>query len=166
MGAPPSLFNFQLREGQLLRIAAAAFETTKKKPRPAQLWIAEITKTQSDDGTFGTGGAAARETGGAVVALLRLGAKLSQGAAIATTLKEGQQPDGGFSRDGKVASELETSYRVMRAFHMLKLRPEVPKLRGFVVSCRNADGGYGVSSGQPSSVSGTYFALSILSWID
>lgn len=149
-----------------IRIAVAAFEAAGTKPHTSDQWIAAITKNQNDDGTFGTGGPAARETGSAVVALLRLGIKPMKADAIITTLKEGQQPDGGFSRDNKVGSDLETSYRVMRAFHMLKIKPDVPTLRAFIRICRNADGGYGVAPGQPSSPGSAYFALTILSWID
>lgn len=62
-----------------------------------------------------------------------------------------------------VAGNLETSYRVMRAYHLLKVQPlETRKLREFVGKCRNSDGGYGLSPGQKSSVGATYFASIIL----
>jgi hypothetical protein len=38
-------------------------------------------------------------------------------------------------------------------------------VRSFVAKCRNADGGYGVAPGQPSNISGTYFAAIILHWL-
>ena len=54
----------------------------------------------------------------------------------------------------------------MRAFWMMKERPDVAKLRDFIATCRNGDGGYGVAPGQPSSVSGTYFAAIVTHWLD
>jgi hypothetical protein len=42
-------------------------------------------------------------------------------------------------------------------------RPAV--MKAFIAKCRNADGGYGVEPGKPSSVSGTYYAGTILDWM-
>ena len=54
----------------------------------------------------------------------------------------------------------------MRAFHMLKSQPaDVGRLRNFIASCRNKDGGYGVSPGKPSAVAPTYYAAIILHWL-
>ena len=50
---------------------------------------------------------------------------------------------------------------------MLKEKPAEPdKLRAFIAKCRNADGGYAVAPGQPSTAGGTYFAGIILHWLD
>jgi hypothetical protein len=55
----------------------------------------------------------------------------------------------------------------MRAFHLLKEKPkDVAALRKFVASCRNADGGYGVTPGAPSSMSGVYYAAIVSKWLD
>jgi hypothetical protein len=63
-------------------------------------------------------------------------------------------------------SDLETTYRVMRALHMSKAAPkDVAKLRAFVASCRHADGGYSVKAGGKPNVAGTYYALTILGWL-
>ena len=54
----------------------------------------------------------------------------------------------------------------MRAFVRLEEKPASPeKLREFIAKCRNADGGYGVTPGQESSASGTYYAGIILHWL-
>ena len=67
---------------------------------------------------------------------------------------------------GTAGSDLETTYRVMRAFMMLKDRPsDVNGLRRFIARCRNTDGGYGVAPGQPSTVGGSYFAAIIRHWL-
>jgi hypothetical protein len=50
---------------------------------------------------------------------------------------------------------------------MLKAKPgNVEGVRSFVAKCRNADGGYAVAPGQPSSVNATYFAAIITHWLD
>jgi hypothetical protein len=50
---------------------------------------------------------------------------------------------------------------------MLKATPDdVVRLRDFLASCRNDDGGYGPGKGQPSAVSATYFASIISHWLD
>ena len=64
-------------------------------------------------------------------------------------------------------ADLETTYRVMRTYHMLKGKPAREKdLRAFVATCRNKDGGYGVVPGVPSAAGSTYFASIVLHWLD
>ena len=83
-------------------------------------------------------------------------------------MKDGQRADGGFGKADSPSSDLETTYRVMRSFHMLKAAPgDVGRLRAFLDSCRNDDdGGYGVAKGKPSSASGVYYTSIILHWLD
>ena len=121
----------------------------------------------NEDGTFGKGDGAVRDTGGAVVAVLRLGGEVPHKDNVLKTIKAGQREDGGWSKADAKGSDLETSYRVMRCFHMMKEKPdEVNKLKAFIAKCRNKDGGYGVAPGQPSSSSGTYFASIMLHWLE
>ena len=55
---------------------------------------------------------------------------------------------------------------IMITFMMLKEKPkDVAKLKEFIAKCRNKDGGYGVAPGQPSNISGTYFASIVLYWL-
>lgn len=149
-----------------IRISVAGLERIDQKPAEAASWLQQVERMRNPDGSYGEGLGAARATGSAVVAYLRLGGKLENPAPIVNVLNAGQRGDGGFAReDGKV-SDLETSYRVMRAYYMLKKQPaKAAALKTFVGKCRNADGGYGVSPGQPSSVGGTYFAAIILHWL-
>jgi hypothetical protein len=122
---------------------------------------------QNADGTFGKGTGRVRETGGAVAAVLRLGGTVKDSGAIVKALDEGQGKDGGFGKADSRGSDLETSYRVMRTYHMLKAKPKrADDLRAFVAKCRNADGGYGVVPGAASTTGGTYFAGIILYWLD
>jgi hypothetical protein len=149
-----------------IRIAAAGLEAVSQKPSQATQWVEQITGMRNAEGTFGKGNSAARETGSALVALLRLGGEVQHLDHVLRTLKTGQRPDGAFGKQDTSASDLETTYRVLRAFFMLHEAPDdAARCRAFVASCRNADGGYGVAPGQPSSVAGTYYASMILHWL-
>jgi len=150
-----------------IRIAAAGLEALGKKGPEADAWLKEVAKLRHKDGTYGEGDGAARDTGGAVVAVLRLGGEVENKENVVKAIGAGQRDDGGWGKAGAKASDLETSYRVMRCFHMLKERPaDVEKLRAFIAKCRNKDDGYGTAPGQGSSASGTYFAGIILHWLD
>jgi prenyltransferase beta subunit len=150
-----------------IRIAAAGLEALAKPGPQADVWLKELARLRHDDGTYGEGDGAARATGGAVVAVLRLGGEVPHRDGVVKTIREGQRGDGGWGKPGTKESDLESSYRVMRCFHMLKERPaDVDKLKAFIAKCRNQDGGYGTVPGQESSVGGTYFAAIILHWLD
>jgi hypothetical protein len=148
-----------------IRIAAAGLEAVGKRPPQADAWLEQLAKMRNPDGTYGKDDGMARDTGGAVAAVLRLGGKVEHKDKVLEALKAGQRDDGGYGKADVKGSDLETTYRVMRAFHMLKDRPDAEKVRKFVARCRNEDGGYGVRPGQPSTVSGTYFASIIGHWL-
>jgi hypothetical protein len=148
-----------------IRIAAAGLEAVGKRPPQADAWLEQLAKMRNPDGTYGKGDGMARDTGGAVVAVLRLGGKVQHKDKVLEVLKAGQRDDGGYGKADARGSDLETTYRVMRAFHMLKEQPDAEKVRKFVAKCRNEDGGYGVMPGERSAVSGTYFASIILHWL-
>jgi len=150
-----------------IRIAVAGLEAIGKKAPQNDTWMKQVVEMRNPDGTFGKGDGAARDTGGAVVAVLRMGGKVEDREAVLKMLTAGYRPGGGYGKAGVEAGDLETSYRVMRAYHMLKTQPlEARKVREFVGKCRNSDGGYGLSPGQKSSVGATYFASIILHWLD
>ncbi len=153
-----------------IRIAAAGFEAIHRRPAKADEWLREIAALRNPDGTYGSGDGKARATGGAVVAVLRLGGKVPHPEMILKSLDAGQREDGAWGKEGTRGSDLESSYRVMRAYHMLQTGPARPahadRLRAFIARCRNADGGYGVAGGQKSTLSGTYYAATILHWLD
>jgi prenyltransferase beta subunit len=149
-----------------MRIAAAGLEATGKSHPAAKDWLAAVAKMQNADGTFGTSDQP-RTTGGAAAMVLRLGGTLAQKEKVLFALKAGQQADGAFAKEGAKGSELEATYRIMRAFHLLKEQPkDAAALRAFVGKCRNPDGGYGGAPGQPSSVGTTYYAAVITKWLD
>jgi hypothetical protein len=127
--------------------------------------LKQIASLRNPYGTYGRGDGKARATGSAVVAVLRLGGKIEHRDNLVRALKTGQRADGGFGREGAPGSDLETSYRVVRAFHMLHEKPDVEACRVFISKCRNAGGGYGLTPGKPSSVGTCYFASIILHWL-
>ncbi len=150
-----------------IRIAAAGLERLKATSPKNTDWLTAVKKIQNADGTFGKSPGQARATGGASVTLLRLGGKLDDVAGIIKTLNHGQRQNGGYGKDDdEIASDLETTYRVMRCYVMLKAKPAyVEGVRSFIAKCRNEDGGYGIAPGQPSSISGTYFATIVTHWL-
>jgi prenyltransferase beta subunit len=162
--------NDNVKDFEQIRIAAAGFEAIHQRPAKAEEWLREIATMRNPDGSYGKGDGKARATGGAVVAVLRLGGKVPHSDVILKSLDAGQRADGAWGKEGAKGSDLETSYRVMRAYHMLQTCPARPahadRLRAFIAHCRNMDGGYGVAPGQKSSVSGTYYAATILHWME
>ena len=151
-----------------LRIAVAGLEAVKQRSPRAAAWLEQIRKMQNADGTYGQDLGQARDTGSAVVAVLRLGGEVPGRDKVLKVLKAGQRFNGGFGKAGsELASDLDSTYRIMRAFVMLKERPDDPEgVRSFVAKCRNQDGGYGVAPGEPSSAGGTYYAAIIRYWLD
>ncbi len=148
-----------------VRMLAAGAEAVSLKPRKATDWLKSLAKTKNEDGTWGEGQGQARDTGGHAAAVLRLGGKV-KGDAVLKALDEGQRKDGGFGKADAEGSDLETTYRVLRTYHMLKKKPaKADGVRGFVAKCRNKDGGYGIAPGAPSGVGPTYFAGIILHWL-
>jgi hypothetical protein len=160
---------FEAKTFEERRLAVAGMEPWKFRSTAFKEWFAEIEKTRNPDGTYGKGDGLARETGSVVAMILRSGGELSADhrVAVLTAVKNGQRPDGGFGKTDAAGSDMETTYRVMRAFHLLKEKPkDVEKLRTFGAKHRNADGGYGTAPGQASNVSGTYYAAVIGYWLE
>jgi prenyltransferase beta subunit len=148
-----------------VRMAAAGLEAAGKESQRAQAWLQQVARMRNADGSYGKGEGTARATGSAVVTVLRLGGKPDDVKRVLEVLRAGQRKDGGWGKEEAAGSDLETTYRVMRCFHMLKEQPDTSACRAFLGRCRNGDGGYGVAPGQPSGVSGTYFAGSVLHWL-
>jgi prenyltransferase beta subunit len=149
-----------------VRIAAAGLEALKRKSPRVKDWkklaAGELTKAEAK----GTP-ASARLLASVRVTEMRLGVLPEREAqdALVAKLRTGQNEDGSYGKDG-AASDLETTYRVMRAFHMLKQLPKNANgVRSFLARCRNADGGYGLTPGDRSSVGGCYFAAIIQDWL-
>ncbi len=175
LNLPPSLY----REGvtryltehaknlEDIRISAATFESFGTRAPKADEWLRQIASARNPDGTYGHGTGVARATGATAAMILRLGGTIEHRDAVLKAMRDGQRADGGFGSAEREGSDLESTYRVVRGFVMLKERPaDVAKLRGFIAKCRSAGGGYGVMPGQPPTAAGTYFAAILLHWLD
>jgi hypothetical protein len=152
-----------------VRIAAAAVEAWGVKEAPFDLapWFQAVRWRMEDLGEAEAKDGGARDLGSVAAMYLRLGRPVKDPRAVGRQLAVGQRADGGWGKAGESASDLESTYRVMRALRLLKAKPADPaKLRGFVALCRKADGGYGVTAGAPSTMSGVYYAAIVSKWLD
>jgi prenyltransferase beta subunit len=155
-----------------VRIGAAAVEAWGVKECPFDLnpWLAIADKQIGPDGTAGMGDGLARDTASVVAMKLRLGQTekdLVNGKKVDDFLQMGQRSDGGYGRAGAKDSDLESTYRVMRAFVLMRERPkDRAGMRAFLRRCRNADGGFGTKPGEKSSVGGVYYFATITKWLD
>jgi prenyltransferase beta subunit len=147
-----------------IRMAAAGVEVMAALPPQAVEWRKQVAAMRNRDGSFGDGDDRARATASAAATLLRLGDQPAHFARVVDIIRAGQRADGGFGKRGS-GSDLETCYRVTRALVMLKSTPNAPRLRAFVARCRNADGGYGIAPGQPSTTAATYYAAIVRHWL-
>jgi prenyltransferase beta subunit len=154
-----------------VRIGAAALEAWGVKDCPFDLkpWLRvadEFSAAPFGDAKDGS----ARDTGSVVALWLRLGRTLDpkrREFVVNTALRAGQRDDGGWGKKGEKASDLDTTYRVMRAFMLLKEKPaDVKKLREFLAAHHNKDGGYGIKPGEASNMSGAYYCTIVTKWLD
>jgi prenyltransferase beta subunit len=152
-----------------VRIAAAGVEAwgVTDAPFSVRPWIDlawDQVKGELPDARDG----GARTAGSAVALVARLGGRVSEQDRLIMrgVLTSGQREDGGWGKAGAKASDLETTYRVMRALVLLDQRPSYPgRLRAFLASCRNADGGSGVGPGEPSGAGPTYYSAIVAHWL-
>jgi hypothetical protein len=153
-----------------VRIGAGAVEAWGVADCPFDLdpWTEIVGQHYARLGGIPTGrDGGAREAGSIAAYYLRLGQPLPPGTAALQVMRDGQLPDGGWGQAGATTSDAETTYRVMRAFMLMKKPPTDPAgVRKFLASCRNPDGGFGVRPGEPSSISGVYFAAIISKWLE
>ena len=155
-----------------VRLAAAAVEAWGVKDCPVDVkpWVAVATKeVEAKLPPMAEGGA--RVLGSVAAFVYRLGLEKGPGnlprEQVVQMLDHGQLPDGGWGKGAGTGPDMETTYRVMRAYHMMKAKPgDVAKLRAVIAKCRNADGGYGVKPGDKSSVGGVYYASIVTHWLD
>jgi prenyltransferase beta subunit len=150
-----------------VRIGAAALEALGERPA----WVADWFKIADDEAAANRFGppneGGARNMGSHVAMKLRLGTPLPKKPFAAQFIPTGQRADGGFGKAGEKGSDMESTYRVMRALRLMKVKPRsVAGVRKFLASCRNADGGYGVTPGAPSSMSGVYYSAIVSTWLD
>ncbi len=149
-----------------VRIGAAAVEAWGVKDCPFKLdeWF----KIAGDsERPFDNAKDHARDTASVAATWLRLGKTLPVPSRSWDILKAGQRDDGGWGKKDAKASDIETTYRVMRALMLLKEKPkDAKKLRAFIDSHRNEDGGYATKPGDKSTMSGAYYCVIVSKWLD
>jgi prenyltransferase beta subunit len=148
-----------------VRIAAAAIEAWGVKDCPFDVmpWL-KIASDHLKGSPLDLSDGGARELGSVVAISLRLGesGKLGDLRRLANN-----RPDGGWCKAGETASDMISTYHVMRALVLLKVKPnDARKLRAFIDSHRNSDGGYATKPGDKSSMNGVYYAIIITKWLD
>lgn len=156
-------FHENVKSFEEVRIAVAGLEAVKKPSPDFPKWREIVNADRNADGTWGSGPTQARATGGAAVALLRMGFELDRRDAILEAMRRGQQPDGAWI-DADGSENLGASYRIMRCFYMLNERPNLETIQGYVAKCRQPNGGYGSAPGKPADLGGTYLATIIIRW--
>lgn len=155
-----------------VRIGAAGVEAWGVKDCPFDLkpWFQIAEKERRSwkiAGRVGDGSGQSRSLGSYKAFRLRLGQAADINAEDEPWMGDTQWSDGGWGKEGEKASDLESTYRVMRALMLLKEKPkDAKKLRAFVESHRNKDGGYAPKPGEKSNMSGAYYATIITKWLD
>ncbi len=139
-------------------MAVAGLESIKATSPDVPRWAAQVSEgNATPTGPSARARRIARRPGRGGRALLRMGirAEPEQKAAILAALRAGQKPDGGWS-EGDGPSDLNSSYRIMRAFFMMKEKPDLGRLRGYLARHRQTDGGYASTLRGRASPGGTY----------
>jgi hypothetical protein len=157
-------FHANSKSFEEVRMSIAGLEAVSAKSPDFPRWAEQIEVMRQPDGSFGNGPSGAFVTGGAGAAILRMGMELPKRDAVLAVMRAGQRPDGAWSKDDG-PSDLSSSYRVMRAFYMLREKPDVERIVGYIASCRHDDGSHSATPGGPGNLGATYFATIILRWI-
>ncbi|MBM3979210.1 MAG: hypothetical protein FJ304_02780 [Planctomycetes bacterium] len=155
-----------------VRIGAAAVEAWGVKDCPFKLdeWLDIAAKERKSwalpDQPTKPGGHS-RLLGSYHAFRLRLGQRLDLDAQKEPWLGDTQWVDGAWGKTGEKASDIETTYRVMRALMLLKEKPkDTKKLRTFVEAHRTDDHGFAIKPGAKASMSGAYYCVIVSKWLD
>ncbi|MGL6076274.1 MAG: prenyltransferase/squalene oxidase repeat-containing protein [Fimbriiglobus sp.] len=166
----PAMFNLQKRVKTFeeARIAAASAEAwgISDPLFSYDPWFAIAAKEYESQKGIDAKEGGARLTASYMAMLLRLKRTFEKLPEMRQAILTGQKDDGGWGKAGAKTSDLETCYRVLRALKLDKTDKAVavklsPALTKFIDSCRNADGGYSVEPSQSSTLSGTYYAVMV-----
>jgi hypothetical protein len=157
-------FGTRAKTFEEVRMSIAGLEAVGAPSPDFPRWAEQIEAMRQPDGSFGEGASRAFVSGGAGAAILRMGLNLDKRDAVIAAIKGGQRPEGGWSKDDG-PPDLGSSYRVMRALYMLKVKPDVDRLVGFINRCRHDDGSYSTTPGGQGNLGAAYFATIILRWL-
>ena len=156
-------FHENAKEDEQVRMAVAGLEAVDGRSPDLPRWLEQIGKLGNPDGTFPEGPGQAFKAGTVAATVLRTGGSLANRDAAIAAIKGGQRADGGWSKDDR-PSDLASSYRVMRALYMMKEKPDLDRLKGFIARCRKSDGTYSNTPDGPGNLGGTYFASILTYW--
>jgi acetyl esterase/lipase/prenyltransferase beta subunit len=151
------------RSFEEVRMSAAGLEAIGVSSPDAPRWYRQIQGMRNPDAAFGTGATVPFATGGAAAAILRLGMPLEHRDAIVRAIRDGQRPEGGWSKDDG-PPDLSSSYRIMRAMYMMHERPDIDRLLAFVARCRKSDGSYSATPEGEGNLGGAYLATILIYW--
>lgn len=105
---------------------------------------------------FATGPGAAQSFAVYINTGFRIRGGINTRLGTVETLRKVTMPDGGWGLPDAKTSDLETTAEVCQALAAARATAVAPaKIREFVASCKNKDGGYGVKPGDPSTAAGT-----------
>ncbi|MEZ6140535.1 MAG: prenyltransferase/squalene oxidase repeat-containing protein [Zavarzinella sp.] len=150
------------------RLAIAGMEAFPPIPAEVSPWLTTVKASANRFGVFGPEMGTTWDTGSVAAMVLRTGSQFpkSQQDIIANFLITGQTDDGGYWNPTTKTTDLASTYRVVRAIHLLKAKPkDENKMKSWLAKCQNADGGFGNAPKQPSTISATYQAGIILHWL-
>lgn len=166
-----SLYNSEQPED--IRLGAAAVEALvvdKQLSSVPPNWLEKLNavfgKHHNADGTYGMGYEQARNSAGYLAAYLRLGYPHSSKHSVLNLVKDSQLNSGGWVNE-KGALDLEATYRVMRCLYLLQCHDVkvLDRCGKLVADLNQKDGGYSLPGQNASTISATYFALSIRHWL-
>lgn len=162
------------KQPEEIRLGAAAIESLmvgKQLSSVPNGWLEKLNATFSPllqaDGSYSSGADQARASAGYSAAYLRLGYPVTAKDELQKMLAARQLGSGGWSNE-KGEIDLEASYRVMRCLYLLRCKDTqlLNRCEKFIKGLKQGDGGYALPGQKSSSVSATYFALSILHWLE
>jgi len=159
-----AFFHDHAKELEQVRMAIAALESADAESPNYPRWIEQIETLRKPDGGFGDGPDRAFLAGTVGATVLRAGGTLEDREAVAEAIKSNQRPDGGWAREAG-DSDLASSYRVLRALHMLKEKPDLERLSGFIARCRKDNGLYSNTPEGEAALGPTYYAAIMTRWI-
>lgn len=134
-----------------VRLGAAALESLDNKPNWLDDWIKIADAETGND---------ARTAASVAAMKLRLGYPVNNRQKVIDTILNDQRDDGGWGKAGASGSDLETTYRVIRALSLLKAKPKNPdSIRTYLKKCQKLDSGRLFFADNEPSIFSTYYAI-------